>query len=489
MTTGFTTGITIITQGLPDAIVSAVYDSYTMDALDYTAPISWAIVAGALPAGMVMNAGGVVSGTPTAVGTFTFTVEATDATLATKQKVLTIRVAPDLGNVRRHQQETIVEKGTSVVPIEGATGTAALRRKLERLLARLDGSQIQAPYMLDAVDLQVRNFDAIPLQSIDDALNYLLGLIGNAAYGLDANGAGAPFVTPGGSGELNVQGLGSITVAKNIGLNRLEISFTGAALSAPFTMLPAPSGDMTGATDTAAIAAILAGAPQGWLISPQDETSLPYYINADLGNPAGTRRFRITGKSRDAFRINAVGGLRTWWEVDSLEHATVSRMRFGPSSITYVARYYDCVIILDANDILFDVDVPYGHMWQCSVVFSAANVHVFDGAAGAIQLHAVDCAFAQQVAAPTGFLFRTDATIPDTQITLQGCHMECSDGVGLDMTSIPATAIIALGTNRWRATGTGTAIVRGSAPGILNGRYAESPQVITDLATAHYPRL
>lgn len=71
------------------------FTGYTLSGL-YTGPVTWAISAGALPTGCTINtATGAITGTPSADGTFTFTVRATDSTsgtakVATKADTITI---------------------------------------------------------------------------------------------------------------------------------------------------------------------------------------------------------------------------------------------------------------------------------------------------------------------------------------------------------------------------------------------------------------
>ncbi|WP_371108270.1 putative Ig domain-containing protein [Rhizobium sp. RCC_161_2] len=74
--------ITIAPATLPAATVASAY-SQTIAASDGTAPYSYAISAGALPAGLTLSSAGTLSGTPTASGTFNFTVTATDSSTGT----------------------------------------------------------------------------------------------------------------------------------------------------------------------------------------------------------------------------------------------------------------------------------------------------------------------------------------------------------------------------------------------------------------------
>lgn len=72
--------------------VKAVAYSKTLTATGGTLPYSWTVSTGSLPAGLTLSTSGVISGTPTAVGTFTFTVQLADAVpfAVTRQFSLTV---------------------------------------------------------------------------------------------------------------------------------------------------------------------------------------------------------------------------------------------------------------------------------------------------------------------------------------------------------------------------------------------------------------
>ncbi|MBI4899572.1 MAG: putative Ig domain-containing protein, partial [Actinobacteria bacterium] len=70
--------ITVSPATLPSAVVGGAY-SQTITASGGTGPYALAVTAGSVPAGLSLSSAGVLSGTPTAAGTFNFTVTATDA--------------------------------------------------------------------------------------------------------------------------------------------------------------------------------------------------------------------------------------------------------------------------------------------------------------------------------------------------------------------------------------------------------------------------
>ena len=71
--------ITVNPSTLPNGAIGSPY-SQTVSAVGGTAPYTFTLSSGALPNGLTLNSSsGVISGTPTAAGTFNFTITATDA--------------------------------------------------------------------------------------------------------------------------------------------------------------------------------------------------------------------------------------------------------------------------------------------------------------------------------------------------------------------------------------------------------------------------
>ena len=85
---------TITTNSLPNGTVGTTYNQ-TLHASGGTAPYTWAITVGSLPAGLSLNTStGVISGTPTTAQTSSFTVRVTDAAAKTDTKALAITIDP-----------------------------------------------------------------------------------------------------------------------------------------------------------------------------------------------------------------------------------------------------------------------------------------------------------------------------------------------------------------------------------------------------------
>lgn len=71
-------GLSLKTQALPAATRNAAY-GVTLDAWGGTPPYVWSKYTGTLPSGLTLSSGGVLSGTPTLAGAWTFTLRVTDS--------------------------------------------------------------------------------------------------------------------------------------------------------------------------------------------------------------------------------------------------------------------------------------------------------------------------------------------------------------------------------------------------------------------------
>lgn len=96
-TSGFTLevgvdgGVTVATMTLVDATLATPYEA-SLRALRGTAPLRWSIVIGDLPPGITLAEDGLLSGTPTELGTSAFVVQVEDAAGTASRAPLSIRV-------------------------------------------------------------------------------------------------------------------------------------------------------------------------------------------------------------------------------------------------------------------------------------------------------------------------------------------------------------------------------------------------------------
>jgi len=80
-------------RGLPNGIVGRSYNK-NITAGGGTSPYSFTVVSGTLPPGLALTSSGVLSGTPTSSGNFTFAIQATDRNGCTGTKSYSLMIAP-----------------------------------------------------------------------------------------------------------------------------------------------------------------------------------------------------------------------------------------------------------------------------------------------------------------------------------------------------------------------------------------------------------
>ena len=159
-------GMVITTAPLPDATQNTTYTG-SLSVTDGTAPYTWSVSSGTLPVGLSIS-GAIISGTPTTVGTSTFTIKAEDSS-SPKQvviKVLTIKVNPAGGsaqclqsglnlcqgdstvgcaNSQCSQYATMIDRQVAAV---GGVATASVLKAFMEVESSCDIRQVQEPRMV-----------------------------------------------------------------------------------------------------------------------------------------------------------------------------------------------------------------------------------------------------------------------------------------------------------------------------------------------------
>lgn len=126
--------ITISPLTLASAARDVAYSAQTLTQTGGVGTVTWSVSAGALPTGMSLSAGGVLSGTPTVAGSFPFTARATDAngcagtfdyTLSVTGGCGTITLAPaslPAGTIGIAYSQTITSSGGTAAYTYAKTG-------------------------------------------------------------------------------------------------------------------------------------------------------------------------------------------------------------------------------------------------------------------------------------------------------------------------------------------------------------------------------
>jgi hypothetical protein len=84
--------LVITPADLPEGDVDTLYPGQTFTTADGAAPYTWQVIAGSLPGGLSLSSTGVLSGTPVAIGTFSFAVRVTDSLSATGMQAMSLRI-------------------------------------------------------------------------------------------------------------------------------------------------------------------------------------------------------------------------------------------------------------------------------------------------------------------------------------------------------------------------------------------------------------
>jgi Domain of unknown function (DUF4082)/Bacterial Ig domain/Putative Ig domain/Immunoglobulin domain len=110
----------ITTSSLPGATLSGAYNA-TLAASGGTTPYSWSLSSGSLPTGLSLSSSGSLTGTPSILGSFPFTVQVKDAAAHTASSNFSINVVNPVASVRI----TSPANGATVSSTVNVSGTAS----------------------------------------------------------------------------------------------------------------------------------------------------------------------------------------------------------------------------------------------------------------------------------------------------------------------------------------------------------------------------
>jgi len=88
-------GLAITSSVLPQGTLGVTYGPFTLAAVGGAQPCcTWSVSTGTMPTGLSLSSTGIVTGTPSAAGAFTFTVQAKDSNGVTATQIFTISIIP-----------------------------------------------------------------------------------------------------------------------------------------------------------------------------------------------------------------------------------------------------------------------------------------------------------------------------------------------------------------------------------------------------------
>jgi photosystem II stability/assembly factor-like uncharacterized protein len=159
----------ITVDGLPAAVKDRQYNA-VLTASGGTLPYAWSIVAGSPPPGLALEAGGLLTGTPTAAGPYGFTVQVKDASIPVQTNVrdydLTVAAQPALRILTTTLPNAPIDKPyQTALEAEGATppcGWTLVGGSLPAGLSlNVDGTIDGTPTIVGRSDFTVRLTDAV----------------------------------------------------------------------------------------------------------------------------------------------------------------------------------------------------------------------------------------------------------------------------------------------------------------------------------------
>ncbi|MFZ9629453.1 MAG: S8 family serine peptidase [Ilumatobacteraceae bacterium] len=126
-TVNVTNPVTVSTNAtLPGATLGSSY-SQSLTASGGTGTYTWSVTSGSLPAGLTLSGAGLISGTPTAGGTFSFTVTATDGASRTGSKTMSLTVSAAPGAFAKSSPKDAATRQKTALSLSWTAATNVTR--------------------------------------------------------------------------------------------------------------------------------------------------------------------------------------------------------------------------------------------------------------------------------------------------------------------------------------------------------------------------
>jgi len=326
--------LTITTATLPDGVAGTAY-SATLSETGGTAPYAWSIATGSLPPGITLASGGTVAGTPSASGSYKFTLQIQDATgkqansasgISVLAPPVTVSVLPATVSLSAGQtkQFTATVIGTtnkgvtwSVSPAVGTISSTGLYSAP----AALTSSQtvtVTATSMADTSKKAAASVTIMPAVTVSVSPTAATMLPSQAQTFTPTVGGtpntGVTWSIAPATGTISSNGLytapATITPTSPVTVTATSVADTTKSASATVTLIPPVQittislpGGTAGTAYSAAVSATGGVAPYTWSIASGQlpaGLSLSTSSAAISGTPATAGSYNITMKVTDA---------------------------------------------------------------------------------------------------------------------------------------------------------------------------------------------
>ena len=269
-----------------------------------TSPFTWSVSSGSLPSGISLNASGTLSGTPTATGTFAFTVKVTDANgqSATQATSITVSAgvsatfsAPPAADVGGAYSDTLTATGGTTPytwSVNAGTLPPGLSLSSAGVLAGTPTAAGSYPFTVNVVDAN----NGIATASITLVVSSGLALSFTAPPNTDVGiGYSDTLTATGGTGP-NTWSVSAGSLPAGITLNASTGVLAGTATTAGTSSFTIKVTDAVGQSATKAATIVVAARPSlAFPAPPSGQASVAYTDTLTVTGGTGPFTWSVPG--------------------------------------------------------------------------------------------------------------------------------------------------------------------------------------------------